>query len=700
MKLISRIILSIILMLASGPGHAVPLLTLDASGQDGRQATPGRDHSGTQAAEGSNGSVFPDANANGATASNGQNGGLIDVTATSPVSGTVLITGTVNSPQNGNSSPNTSVTYANTSAVILLDASGGNAAPGGIGGGGQMGGKGYDGDDAEAPNKEATPGEKGARGGQGGNGTPATQAGNSGNINLRFKKADAHLAMLFQANVSGGAYGPAGVNGAGGPGGQGGTGGNGVNWTEQGQVGSNQEEMNVLDANGQPIPKTETVMVDDYEDQVQGQKPADDGSLDADGNPIMVDNVVRVQVGSHPEQQPVLDANNQPVYETTVVDVPVMGQIPMSLPEAGNGPQGDPGNPGVGNITGSRAGNVGNFTMFVTNPDGTISQFKSRYNLVVTGYTLAAGSNNGIFQPGDNVVVSGIRVKNMSPDMPSPAGQNALMTIDDAGWIVSGTQSLTIPTEIQPLQEITIPGNFNLAIRDTQITQGMSTTATVYPDIMLQGVNRHFEALGTLQQSFTVAYPVTIKMTSPDLSKMDPKGVATITYQITNSGRRAIGAQADLARAVQLVIRSAGGQTLDPSQIIIYDSNGRPVPAGQSVITDIPSIAAGQTITMQTKISIGANAPRNTNGQIIAELHIQSPATPATTHIADMAFTPVAIEGMISGIFHKLNPFQQQQTRPRIDPAVVAMQASQQRAATSRKPVGPIYTCEEWIQAN
>ena len=711
MKLISRIFLSIIVLLASGPGHSagIPLLTLDASGANGRQARAGVDYSTTEAPQGANGQRFSDADADGRTATNGANGGSMDLKLSpGTTNGSVIISGTISNPQTGSSNFNQSLTYVNTTAAIVLNSRGGDAAPGGVGGGGQIGGVGFQGKDADPENQDATPGTPGGRGGPGGNGTQATVAGNGGTIKVNLPSDQTHLLMLFQTNVIGGGAGQAGANGAGGAGGTGGPGGNGIEWTEQGETGeTTREERPVIDPQtGQPktIERMQDVTVPDFEDRVVGQKPVLDANgeaaVDGDGNPIMEDDIRSVEVGSHIVSEPVLDGNNRPIFDevTEIVDVPVIREVQKSKPGAEPGPTGEIGVDGVGNITASRPGLNGNYSIFVTQPNGAVVQYKSRYNLVVTGYSYSANSNNGVFEPGDSVTVSKITVKNVS-DMPMPSGQNALLTIENSGWIIAGSKAVVIPASLAPGQEMTLTDSQVFTVKDNTITPGLSTTATIVPDIQLQGVNRYFEAVGG-QMSFQVSYPVSIKQLPVDLTKLDPNGKATITYQITNTGKRDIGAKADLARAVQLVVKTGGGGTLDTSQITIFDSTGKPVQNGASAITEIPVIKAGQTISLTTQISIGPRASRNTTGSIVAELHLQSPTEAANIRAVQTILTPVGIEGLVKGILRNVfgvgqlpQAQQQQQTRALPNSDMIAMQRAQQ--ISSANHLGPILSCED-----
>ena len=204
MKLTSRIFLSIIVLLASGPGHSagIPLLTLDASGANGRQAKAGVNYSTTQAPQGANGQRFSDADADGRSATNGANGGNMDLKLSpGTTNGSMIISGTISNPQTGSSNINQSLTFVNTTAAIVLNAKGGDAAPGGVGGDGQEGGMGFQGRNADPENQDATPGSPGARGGPGGNGTQATVAGNGGSIKVNLPSGAVPLYKRVETQV-------------------------------------------------------------------------------------------------------------------------------------------------------------------------------------------------------------------------------------------------------------------------------------------------------------------------------------------------------------------------------------------------------------------------------------------------------------------------------------------------------------------
>jgi|GEM_PF-4395722 len=152
----------------------------------------------------------------------GEPGGRIEINLKEGSPGGLLITG----PHY----PNKEMLVSDT---LVLDAHGGDGAPGEIGADGKNGTRGTRGQDATQYSC-GTDGTRGGDGEHGGAGSNGGHAGNGGRVVVTVDRGDlALLAAIGDVNVNAGRPGAAGRHGQGGMGGQGGAGGRSYTWTTE-----------------------------------------------------------------------------------------------------------------------------------------------------------------------------------------------------------------------------------------------------------------------------------------------------------------------------------------------------------------------------------------------------------------------------------------------------------------------------------
>lgn len=364
------------------PGSELP--SYNVSGQRGVDGVPGFSFS-QGAYSGANGE-------NGGPAGPsmmGQDAGEIDLQLSSPLPGTVVITGRVIDPNRGVSDVQPQIVIGK-SGYIYTRAVGGDGGNGASGGDGQGGGHGRSGQDASRfyPGEN---GENGGNGGNGGNGSPGSDGGHGGRVTLRVNQNDTSLLMLVKADVRGGAGGAAGRNGDGGSGGYGGSGGS--SW------------YGVISHHNYYDPVTRRWVM-------------------------------------------------QPVYG--------------SMPGGVSGNSGYSGSPGMGDVSPGNAGENGEFQIQVTEKDGSVSTYSERYDLSLVSFEKAESNGDRIYEPGEEVTLSKIRVRNTG-GMPTPGGNEINLYLQSQGWIVSEGQLVKIGKSLQPHGEYEVPGTLRFKIKDTQI---------------------------------------------------------------------------------------------------------------------------------------------------------------------------------------------------------------------------------------
>ncbi len=474
MKLIGRILLSIIVMIATGPGYAgphnVPLISIDPNGNtiingwgiDGQQTSIGADYTNSVAEPGANGRAGGASTVSDATAASNMT--LTFSPSINPqgqvLNGNVLVIGSVVSPTGLTQSVNSTVNYStNPKTVIIADVSGGNAIAGGIGGNGEKGGP-YDPGDANTPPSD--PGD----GGPGGPATPAGKSTPGGTLILKFPANHTRFAMLVGVRKNGGAGADPGSNGTGGAGGDGRPEIGGTPTVVQVQTGTTQEEEDVIDpATGQAELTPVTEQVPNMIQEDEGQQPVyeSDGitpKLDDDGNPLTEEKIVEIADPSgatHPQNVLNADGSVEMQKVEQLVDVPTYTPETEIIGGQPAGPPGRNGLNGNGPIVGSNPSADGNLQYQVIQADGSVITYMSRYNLQIVSYTMVTGSKNGVFEPGDSIQISNIVVKNIGA-MPSPSEVPAQFIPLNGQFVIAGAAQLSSLEEFHQTEQLRCQG--------------------------------------------------------------------------------------------------------------------------------------------------------------------------------------------------------------------------------------------------
>lgn len=466
------------------------LLTIDASGRDGKPGQPGTDYFGSTAA-----TLSPGLNGGAAgVAEPGIKGGSISVLLDGVAAeGQFVLKGTFKKHEDPQSRAVDATLRIGTSGFIFLNSNGGHGGSGGQGGCGQKGGAGYSGMDA-TNSSIGTSGGPGYRGGDGGPGTKGASGGDGGEIRIQVPWNQTQLLMLVKTSVQSGNGGPPGKNGCGGEGGDGGRGGSSYSWTTQrktGQSCSGGDCKMVSNGNGSYRQEcTPRVCQDTYTTDYHSNSGGSKGS---------------------------------------------------------NGPSGRAAN---ANVSQGSAGQLGKVVFQVTQPNGQILTYSDRYDLALRSYTFRPKQNNGVFEPGDTVYVENLVVQNTGK-MPTPPAAEVQISLLSNKWVLSEglivriTESLA-PGQIHQIQE---PLAFKIAANPLVIRDGpFKETAQMTLQSSLKGVPRNFENFKN-DKEFQVSFPIEISPISLPKS-LAPGAKARVLWRITNVSDKEFGTHSAVRRKI------------------------------------------------------------------------------------------------------------------------------------------------------
>lgn len=425
----------------------------------------------------------------------GKDGGLIDVTLRDLNAGEaapllVHIFGSV-----GTTRFDQIVTYQQNSKVnvIKLDASGGRGGDGGRGGNGGPGLAGRSGTDA-TKGSSGTNGTDGTSGADAGNGSPASDGGDGGPIRVRLDAKDAHLAILVNYKTEGGSGGYAGVHGKGGSGGPGGSGGDDYSEDETVELSP--------DCSG-----TEERVISNG-----------DGSFSTTSSPKCI-------------------PRSQTIYHR----------------QAGgkDGEPGPKGNDGTGDISAGKSGLPGAFEFIVTEEDGSTQRYTSVYDLHLESYDYVDENRDGVFRPGEKVIVSNIVVRN-SGHMPSPYGNSkALVTLRLGDWFVANPLELEIPS-VPGKASLPISGTLEFTIKENTIISSnkpFEILDSVTPVSYLTRVNKTFAGF-ELPKTVRISYPIEISPLVSSRRAVGPGESVEIFWKVTNVSSKDFGVQNEVDSSI------------------------------------------------------------------------------------------------------------------------------------------------------
>lgn len=456
-----------------------------------------------------------------------------------------------------------------TAGYIAVDARGGRGGDGGHGARGRDGRAGRDGSDATRYSS-GTNGEHGEDGSPGGDGTPGSNGGRGGNVSIRVGAEDTHLLMLVHYDNSGGAGGAEGQNGPGGSGGSGGRGGSSHSWT--------------------------TYRTEHYTDT--------EYSTDANGN-----------------------STTTTVRKTR--DIPEFHHNPGGR----DGRDGSDGRSGRGRIDAGRSGAPGTFTIIVEDSNQRQRTYSQVYGLKVENFQLAEGSRNGILEPGEQVTVSQIRVKNTG-GMPTPPNHPIELFLENSRWAVSRPIRVLIPRSLRPGESLTLSESLQFDIPN-------HTVAEVGPRFTAEGQITAAAWLPAVERVFTegprttrteITFPVEVEPIE-GWNTLLPGQVTSVRWRIRNISGRDIGSAADLRRLLENRLMQIQTEGRAP-RLTFFDESGSASPDAAGLLAQITNLRAGETREVRGFVGvIPQEGIGHYTGSIQLQLNLGSPLAPDVTRV-------------------------------------------------------------------
>jgi hypothetical protein len=427
---------------------------------------------------------------------------------------------------------------------IRIKSNGGAGVPGLNGQDGYPGSPGHNGSDAT----QYSYGGNGGDGQRGGDGTPGTSGGpggDGGNVTISIREQDTDALAILSVENKGGEGGPPGRHGRGGEGGRGGRGGNSYSWNEPYQEYVTKYRSVPRYENGNTVYVQESYS--EYETRYRSRyhQGGSDGRPGANGH-----------------------TPTTPLYR------------------------------GARGIDGS-------ISILVETEQG-IRRYDGPYTLELESFHSAAFANNGIYEPGDTIEISDIRIRN-SGSMPTPRGGLIEITVAPNEWSQTEPLELCLAEEIPPGESVVIPGRLLLRIREYT---GEQHEALLQPESLdLQARAWRFSKQlrsFTHPEAVVLSHPVETTSVAYAGSLL-PNEITRVTLGVTNTSLRALGGdnlEQALRRGLKFQFEECQTST-EASRLVFCREDGEPL-ADPVLEYDVGMLQPGETLDVSTYVKLGS----------------------------------------------------------------------------------------------
>jgi hypothetical protein len=245
--------------------------------------------------------------------------------------------------------------------------------------------------------------------------------------------------------------------------------------------------------------------------------------------------------------------------------------------------------------------------------DGVITTYAERYELRLRGFTHADASGDGVYEPGDRVVVSALAVENVG-GMPTPGDSPLLLALTATDWLTPDDGTVCCPPRLPAGDRAVTAGTLTAAIRDYEPTgpgDPLAVTTTIVHRASLPAVRRDFtdyqdasaRALGEL----VVRHPIALSSVR-HLRALAPGEATRLRFAVTNVSTVALGARSPGQRALRVRIVATDASELGDLHARIT-GHGADALALDGWVYELPELAAGATAELTATVTLAADAP-------------------------------------------------------------------------------------------
>jgi hypothetical protein len=278
-----------------------------------------------------------------------------------------------------------------------------------------------------------------------------------------------------------------------------------------------------------------------------------------------------------------------------------------------DGSPGVHGFPGRATLRPGASGEDGVFSIEVT-ADGEVTSYPSRYDLRLVAFAHDTPNADYVYEPDELVRVTGIEVQNTG-GMPTPRHDELRLELVAGGWVRPEPAALTCAPGLAPGDTYRVPGELTFRIAShTPDAPGppLEVEESIVHRAMLPSVGRGFDryqdAAAVDAGRFVIRYPARASEIS-NLRSLVAGESTRVRCTIVNQSRLALGAASATGRVVRLVIATAADSELGDDHVRFRDPAGGDHAPSAGWTHELPTIAPGESITVELVVAIAAGAP-------------------------------------------------------------------------------------------
>lgn len=293
-------------------------------------------------------------------------------------------------------------------------------------------------------------------------------------------------------------------------------------------------------------------------------------------------------------------------------------------PGGSDGPTGRAGAPGRARLHPGAAGDPGQLSIHLKHQD-QIAQYPGRYDLELVSFTHRSENRDGIYEPGERVMVENVTVKNRG-GMPTPGHCDVTLRLRRSGWVLPEDEALVVPRRLAP-GETHVFEDRSLTFRiGDHLPEGpdapLARPDTVRHRADVPLVSRTFPNYeGTVsddQGIFVIRYPIEGGELQ-SLRSLPPGQAARMSFRIGNVSGQAYGRDSACAR--RLGFRLQRWQSdLGDEHAGLWGPDDRLLSLEEGHDVEIDHLAAGETRDFEVTLGMKKDAPVYKSVQLLLTL--------------------------------------------------------------------------------
>lgn len=300
-----------------------------------------------------------------------------------------------------------------------------------------------------------------------------------------------------------------------------------------------------------------------------------------------------------------------------------------------SGPSGRSGTPGTAHVVAGADGAAGRVVYVV---DGV--EHADRYRLELVGFEVASADDDGVHEPGEEVVVRGLRLRNRGAlATPAPALHETHVYLPLTRNVTTPTSPLLLPLSLAPGQETALAGELRFRIPDVD-TGVVVRPNTSYADEGVVGPRAHLVDARRdhpecdLPRAFPIGFPVRARPVRFG-SAMGAGEARRVVLEVENVSTRALGAGVEAwqrargepldparRRGVHLTL-GFDARTLGPRDVLLLDAQGAEVDLARGALRwDVDALGPGEVARLEVTVGLRPDADPYAGGDLALDLHL------------------------------------------------------------------------------